>query len=123
MERCGTDPKQGNDELFFFIESPSSSLSLNSLPISTHRAPYPTFQQPSLLLLPTPEEACKAQIRLIELHKGTLLPNEQKYSHLKRYIKCLCNEGGDSEVIVGAGTRQCQTYVRAPLMDFIAVAI
>lgn len=88
MEKCRTGPKQDNDIIFFFMELSVSFLSLNSFPISIHPVPYSTFQPPSFLL-PIPGEACKAPIRLTEMHKGTLFPNEQKYSHLKTYIKCL----------------------------------
>lgn len=38
---------------------------------------------------PHPREMCQAPIRQTQLHKCTLSPNEQKYSNLKMYIKCL----------------------------------
>lgn len=88
MERCRTGRKQDNDIIFFFTESSTSPVS-QFRPILTHPVPCSPFQSPSLLLLPIPGEACEVPVRLIELHKGTLFPNEQKYSHLKTYIKCL----------------------------------
>lgn len=59
MERCGTDPKQDNDKISFFIEPSSSCQSPDSLPVSTHPAPHRTVQHPSLLQLPVPEKMCK----------------------------------------------------------------
>lgn len=118
MERCWTDPKQDNDKIFFCVIPSSSFLSLNSLLISSHPSPTPQFSNCHCSCFPSwkkkKEETCKAQIRQTQPHKGTLFPNEQKYSHLKMYIKCLWNEG-DLEVIVGAAKRMLEHLWWFPL--------
>lgn len=52
--------------------------------------PHPGFRTHHSCFHPTPpQEMCQAPIRQTRLHKCTLSPNEQKYSNLKMYIKCL----------------------------------